>query len=200
MRLHKTVGAIRMHALIGAVFVVACGEPAQEPANTSTAQASMTSAPSVTATEIEDLGVRNGTILADNLLAAGQVTELQFEELVDMGYTNFISLRPTSENGAGWEETHVVDDDVMFTRIPVAGAGGLTRENVMALNEILEEAEASSENTVLYCASSNRVGGLLALKAYWLDGIAPDDALEIGRQAGLTGLESAVQELLSQPR
>ena len=198
MRLHKTVGAIRMHALIGAVFVVACGEPAQEPANTSTGQASMTSAPSVTATEIQDLGVRNGTILTDNLLAAGQVTESQFEELVDMGYTNFISLRPTSENGAGWEEAHVVDDDVTFTRIPVAGAGGLTRENVMALNEILEEA--SSENTVLYCASSNRVGGLLALKAYWLDGVEPDDALEIGRQAGLTGLESAVQELLSQPR
>ncbi|SVC09755.1 uncharacterized protein METZ01_LOCUS262609, partial [marine metagenome] len=51
-----------------------------------------------------------------------------------------------------------------------------------------------------YCASGNRVGGLLALKAYWLDGVEPDDALEIGRQAGLTGLESAVQELLSQPR
>lgn len=198
MRLHKPVRAIRLPALIGAVFVVACGEPAQEPANTSTGQASMTSAPSVTATEIQDLGVRNGTILTDNLLAAGQVTEVQFEELVDMGYTNFISLRPTSENGAGWEEAHVVDDDVTFTRIPVAGAGGLTRENVMALNEILEEA--SSENTVLYCASSNRVGGLLALKAYWLDGVEPDDALEIGRQAGLTGLESAVQELLSQPR
>jgi len=198
MRLHKPVRAIRLPALIGAVFVVACGEPAQEPANTSTGQASMTSAPSVTATEIQDLGVRNGTILTDNLLAAGQVTESQFEELVDMGYTNFISLRPTSENGAGWEEAHVVDDDVTFTRIPVAGAGGLTRENVMALNEILEEA--SSENTVLYCASSNRVGGLLALKAYWLDGVEPDDALEIGRQAGLTGLESAVQELLSQPR
>ena len=198
MRLHKPVRAIRLPALIGAVFVVACGEPAQEPANTSTGQASMTSAPSVAATEIQDLGVRNGTILTDNLLAAGQVTEVQFEELVDMGYTNFISLRPTSENGAGWEEAHVVDDDVTFTRIPVAGAGGLTRENVMALNEILEEA--SSENTVLYCASSNRVGGLLALKAYWLDGVEPDDALEIGRQAGLTGLESAVQELLSQPR
>ena len=80
----------------------------------------------------------------------------------------------------------------------MAGAGGLTRENVMVLSEILEEA--SSENTVLYCASSNRVGGLLALKAYWLDGVEPDAALEIGRQAGLTGLESAVQELLSQPR
>ena len=198
MRLHKPVRAIRLPALIGAVFVMACGEPAQEPANTSTGQASMTSAPSVTATEIQDLGVRNGTILTDNLLAAGQVTESQFEELVDMGYTNFISLRPISENGAGWEEAHVVDDDVTFTRIPVAGAGGLTRENVMVLSEILEEA--SSENTVLYCASSNRVGGLLALKAYWLDGVEPDDALEIGRQAGLTGLESAVQELLSQPR
>ena len=198
MRIQQPFCTIRVLALIGAVFIAACGGPAQESVNTSTGQASMTSGPSVTTAEIQDLGVRNGTIVADNLLAAGQVTELQFEELVDMGYTNFISLRPTSENGAGWEEGHVVDDDVTFTRIPVAGAGGLTRENVMALNEILEEA--SSENTVLYCASSNRVGGLLALKAYWLDGVEPDDALEIGRQAGLTGLESAVQELLSQPR
>ncbi len=115
-----------------------------------------------------------------------------------MGYTNFISLRVPSEEGAGWEEGHELDEGVSFTRIPVAGAAGLNRENVEALDRILDEV--GEDNTVLYCASSNRVGGLLALRAYWLDGADPEEALALGREAGLRSLEPAVQELLNAPR
>jgi len=91
-----------------------------------------------------------------------------------------------------------MDTGVSFTRIAVDGINGLTRENVMALARALDDA--GSNNTVLYCGSSNRVGGLLALKAYWLEGAEPEEALEVGRNAGLAGLESAVTELLSAPR
>jgi protein tyrosine phosphatase (PTP) superfamily phosphohydrolase (DUF442 family) len=74
----------------------------------------------------------------------------------------------------------------------------LTRENVEALDRLLDES--ADDGTVLYCASSNRVGALLALRAYWLDGAEADQALELGRQAGMTSLEARVGELMAQPR
>jgi len=49
---------------------------------------------------------------------------------------------------------------------------------------------------MLYCASSNRVGAMLALKAHWVDGESPEEALELGLAAGLTSLERSVRDLL----
>lgn len=177
------------------VALAACGEPAPE----AQPEAPVAAAPSVTLTDVEGLGVPNASMPMEHLLAAGQPTEEQMAALIQMGYTNFVSLRDPSERGAGWEETRVMDmGDISFSRIPVSGAEDLTRENVEALDRILDEAAA--QNTVLYCGSSNRVGGLLALRAYWLDGATAEEALALGRDAGLRGLEPAVAELLAQPR
>jgi protein tyrosine phosphatase (PTP) superfamily phosphohydrolase (DUF442 family) len=149
--------------------------------------------------DVRGLGVMNASMPIPNVLTAGQPTEEQMAALIELGYTNFVSLRPPTENGAGWEETRMRElGDVSFSRISVAGAGGLTRENVEALDRILDEAGA--ENSVVYCASSNRVGGLLALRAFWLEGASPEEALALGREAGLRGLEPAVAELMGQPR
>ena len=138
------------------------------------------------------------SVVASTLLGC-HPPELPTAALVEMGYTSFVSLRDPSERGAGWEEERLgAIEDVSFARIPVTGAEGLTRENVEALDRILDEAAA--ENTVLYCGSSNRVGGLLALRAAWLDGASPEEALELGRAAGLRSLEPAVAELLGQTR
>lgn len=61
------------------------------------------------------------------------------------------------------------DEGIRFTRIPVAGAAGRTRENVEALDRLL-------------------------------DGASPEEALALGREAGLRGLEGAVAEILARPR
>ncbi|HUP53453.1 MAG TPA: hypothetical protein VM198_13305 [Longimicrobiales bacterium] len=183
-------------ASLAALFLVAaCGEPAPE----ARPEASLTPAPSATMADVRGLGVMNASMPIPNVLTAGQPTEEQMAALIELGYTNFVSLRPPTENGAGWEEMRMRElGDVSFSRISVAGAGDLTRENVEALDRILDEAGA--ENSVVYCASSNRVGGLLALRAFWLDGASPEEALALGREAGLRGLEPAVAELMGQPR
>lgn len=139
------------------------------------------------------LGVPNAREPVHGLVTAGQPTPDQLDGLAAAGYTRFISLRPATESGAGWEEARA-GADWAFTRIPVSGAADLTRANVEALDRILDEANGSP--TVLYCGSGNRVGALLALRAYWLDGASPTDALELGRAAGLTRLEPAVVALL----
>jgi protein tyrosine phosphatase (PTP) superfamily phosphohydrolase (DUF442 family) len=190
-------------------MLVACGEPAEETppplaeptgAETTPAEtaARETPVPAPTLEQVQAVGVPNTGMPLDNVVTAGQPTQEQLSELVDLGFTNFVSLRPNTEEGTGWEEGIALDEGIQFARIPVAGAEDLTRENVLELDRILDEA--AEEQTVLYCSSSNRVGALLALRAYWLEGADQRTALELGRSAGLSRLEPQVTELLAAPR
>jgi len=139
------------------------------------------------------LGVRNARMPAPALVTAGQITEEQFDGLVAAGFENFISLRLADEDGAGWEEGHAPSEGVSFTRLPVTGGAGLTRETAEELAWLLDSAEGG---TVLYCGSSNRVGALMALKAFWVDGAEPQEALDLGLAAGMTRLEPTVRGML----
>ncbi len=176
---------LRAYSTLLLVLTMACAAEEQPPAQSQPA--------SFTVADAEGLGVRNARMPVPGLVTGGQLTPEQLDGLVAAGYRNFISLRPEAEDGAGWEETHV-SGPASFARVPVAGGAGLTRENVEALDRLLDEA--AQEGTVLYCASGNRVGALLALRAAWLDGASADEALALGRAAGLRGLEPAVTELL----
>ena len=146
-----------------------------------------------TLASVRDIGLRNARMPIVGLVTGGQPDEAQLDALIGAGFEHFISLRPTAEDGAGWEET-TVGAPTVFARIPIRGGADLTRENVEELDHLLNEAGDGA--TVLYCASGNRVGALLALRAAWIDGVAPEDALTLGRAAGLTRLEGAVVQLL----
>lgn len=182
------VKALAVAALLSAT---ACGQPAPEPQG----RPSITSGGAVALADVQGVGLMNAAMPLENVVTGGQPTPEQLSALVDLGYTNFVSLRPATEEGTGWEEAIVSDEGISFQRIPVAGAEGLTRENVEALDRALDEAGA--EGTVLYCGSSTRVGAMLALRAYWLDGADAQTALELGREAGMSRLEPAVTELFA---
>lgn len=141
-----------------------------------------------------ELEVRNARMPMPGIVTAGQPNEAQVAALLDSGVEHLISLRPVSEDGAGWEEAHSGEAGYRFDRLPISGADDLTRENVEAFAALMDESEGAP--TLLYCASSNRVGALLALKAAWIDGVAPEQAIEQGLAAGLTRLEGPVRELL----
>jgi protein tyrosine phosphatase (PTP) superfamily phosphohydrolase (DUF442 family) len=151
--------------------------------------------PDTPAGAVAGLGVRNVAAPLPNLITAAQPTPDQVDRMVSLGYRSFVSLQLEGESGAGWEEEGIAAAGGRFVRIPVAGPDDLTRENVDKLAAILDEI--GSEQAVLYCASSNRVGALLALKAYWLDGAEADEALALGRNAGMTGLEPSVRRILA---
>ena len=141
------------------------------------------------------LEVMNARLPMPQLLTAGQLSEAQLEGLAEAGFENFISLRLADEDGAGWEEAYAASQSVSFARLPVTGSDGLTLENVEELDRLLDAA--GDAPTVLYCGSSNRVGALLALRAFWLDGASAEEALELGRAGGMTRLEPAVDALLA---
>lgn len=138
------------------------------------------------------LGIASAAVapLADTF-CSGQATPEQFAQLSSVGILRVISLRPATETGTGWEEAKAKELGLEFTRIAIAGADDLTPENLARLSR----ARSPHAPTLITCASSNRVGAMLALEAQ-RDGMAPAQALALGKQCGLTKLAPAVKAKL----
>jgi uncharacterized protein (TIGR01244 family) len=128
------------------------------------------------------------------LLTAGQPTPADFEALAAAGLKHIVNLRPSSED-AGFDEAALAAKlGLSYAVVPVASAADLNRDRAQELDAAL--ARTGGEPTLVHCASSNRVGALLALRAAWLQGKSADEALAFGRAGGLTKMEAAVQQLL----
>jgi len=183
-------------ALLASAPLAACSDaprPAPDAASEPVPVVS-TAAPAADLDAALAMGVPYAHEPSPGFLTAGQITQAQMDALAASGYTMFISLRLPTEEGAGWEEAYAAQSGLSFARIPVGGAEGLTRENAEALDHVLKAA--GDGKTLLYCGSANRVGALLAMRAHWLDGATPEEAMAMGRAAGMTRLEPDVARLL----
>ncbi len=83
---------------------------------------------------------------------------------------------------------------LVYERIPVRGDADLNLGSARELEALLDER--TRYPVAIVCASGNRVGALLAVRAYWLQGSTAESALALGRAAGLTRLEPSVRRLL----
>jgi uncharacterized protein (TIGR01244 family) len=138
--------------------------------------------------------VPNQKAPAPGAISGGQPSREQLVASRDAGYRTVMNLRTPGEGGAIDDETALVAELGMdYVSIPIAGAAGLTRDNVEAFARALEAAERP---VLIHCGSGNRIGALFALKAFYLDGKSAEEALSIGRASGLTRLEGAVREIL----
>lgn len=126
----------------------------------------------------------------------GRPGQEQLDQAKTMGVSAVINLCPSSEACHFNEEAEVKRLGLTYTNIPIAGPADLTLENVTLLSKALSTASASHP-VLLHCASGNRVGALLALKARWVDGQSREDAIALGVSGGLTGLLPVVQQLLA---
>lgn len=142
---------------------------------------------------LTDIPLPLGGTPSPGMLTAGQPTPADFEALAAAGLKHVINLRPATED-AGFDEAALAAKlGLSYTVVPVAGPGDLN----LARARQFDGALASAQGPVLvHCASSNRVGALLALRAGWLQGKSDDEALALGRAGGLTKMEPAVQALL----
>lgn len=140
------------------------------------------------------IDILNANTPAAGLLTGGQPLPVQLDQARQAGYRTIINLRPPGEFGGFDEAVTVTDLGMRYVNIPVAGPADLTLENAQKLADVLDDLDAYP--VLLHCGNSNRVGALMALKAGLLDGEDTDTALEIGRQAGLSGLADAVRARL----
>jgi len=139
--------------------------------------------------------VPNARVPIAGALSGGQPSQDQIAAAGKAGFKTIINLRADKEPGFEWEPAAVKAAGMKYVSIPVAGAAGLTKENVARFDAALKQAVAKGP-VLLHCASGNRIGALLALRAAWLEGMDPAAALEYGKASGLTHLEPAVSSLL----
>ena len=132
----------------------------------------------------------------DGLCTGGRPAPEHLAKAADLGVKVVVNLCPPAES-PGFDEAAVVASlGMSYVNIPVAGAGDLTPANVALLAAALE-GHGEQHRALLHCASGNRVGAMLALKAKQIDGKSTAEALDIGRAAGLKGLEPVVMQLLA---
>ena len=185
------------------VLAAACDKPdTSAPGESQTQQAdpSTSPAPDEAAGEDEtaeapELALPNQGEPIDGVITAGQPTAEQFEQLREAGVRKVISLRTEGEPVPFDETALATKHKLVFQRIPIGGPDDLTKENVQRLDEALSSANGK---VLLHCGSSNRVGALLALRAKWIDGASAEEAMELGKKAGLTALEPAVKQKLEE--
>lgn len=151
-------------------------------------------AASMTATTAHD-AIPNQREPRANLLTGGQPDASAWQALAARGVTTVINLRPDAELGERDEAAEVAATGMEYVSIPVAGAGDITPEKARALSQAIALAKG---RVLVHCASSNRVGALLALGAAQ-EGADAQAALQFGKDAGLAGAEPRVRELLGLP-
>ena len=131
----------------------------------------------------------------DYIVTGGQPTFDQLKKAGEAGFKTIINLRTDAERPSPGQEASWVEGlGMKYIHIPVAGAKGLTLENTKALASMLLNTE--DYPIIIHCKSGNRVGALFSLKAFHIDEKSKTESIKIGKKAGLTSLEKAVQEML----
>ena len=127
--------------------------------------------------------------------AAGQISHDQWPALKQAGLAAVINLRPDNEQPGVDEAALVRAAGLTFHALPIASGDDLDRVRVAHFAELLQTH--AGQPLLIHCASANRVGALVALHAAWHQGMAAEEAIALGRRAGLLGLEPCVRELLA---
>lgn len=129
-------------------------------------------------------------------IPAGEGPAAAFQALADAGVRTYIDLRADAEippETAALATTAGLD----YRRLPIAGEADLDLASARALDLVLDEW--GRYPIAVACSSGNRAGALLALRAFWLDRVGAESALELGLAAGLTRFEPSVRLLLGLP-
>jgi len=145
------------------------------------------------APDSDGIGLLNEQQPAEGVLTGGQPTPEVLAAAAEAGYQTIVSLRPDGE--IDWDEAAEVERLGMnFVSLPIAGVSDMGREAVGELEALLSDSE--QKPVMIHCGSGNRVGALFAVKAFHLEGLDLEEALAVGRTAGLTQMEGAVRAVL----
>jgi len=137
--------------------------------------------------------IPQGAEVSPGLLTGGQPSRKQFAELEALGLRTVINLRSPTERGTIQEPAWVEALGFEYVSMPIEGGKDLTEAAARQLDAVLREANGP---TLVHCGSSNRVGALFALRAFYVENKTVEEALEVGRAAGLTRLEAATRRVL----
>lgn len=126
-------------------------------------------------------------------VASGQPDEAMLQTIAEAGFSAVVDLRAADEE-RGFDEAKAIERLGMeYVLLPIASADDISLEKAAVLDQILADNEGP---VLIHCGSGNRVGALYALREK-LYGASNDDALAVGKAAGMTRLEKVVRERLN---
>ncbi|SFD59280.1 fused DSP-PTPase phosphatase/NAD kinase-like protein [Pseudoalteromonas denitrificans] len=139
------------------------------------------------------LSAKNTQKLTERFIVGGQPSLKDLSVLSENGVTTIINLRAQNEFIEFDEQAKTKALGMTYISIPIAGAVDLTTENVTKFSKIINQ---NNNKTFVHCASGNRVGAMFALDAYLNKRNTLDEAISIGKKAGLTRLETKVRAII----
>jgi len=128
-----------------------------------------------------------------NLVTAGQPSVDDLDKLAKRGIKIVINLRTTKEMKKIKEQEEVEKRGMVYVSIPIDGSDGITLDNAKKLDAAMNDLK---QPVLVHCASSNRVGGLLAYRAFVIEHKDAEQALSFGKSAGMKSTEKKVKKLL----
>jgi uncharacterized protein (TIGR01244 family) len=137
-----------------------------------------------------------GIRASDTVLVGGQPTQAVLQQAADAGIKVVVNFRGEDEDPGYDEAAAAAELGLTYLRVPVAGEKGLTQENVLLFDAVLQQV--GDKPTLMHCSTGNRVGAIHALHAASLRGLDPDAAIDYGKQYGLTHFEDEVREVLEE--
>ena len=131
----------------------------------------------------------------DGITAAGQPDVAALKVFADSGYVAIVDMRGPDEDRGMDDEKGVVEGlGLEYVAFPITSDDELSFEKAGEFDELIQTYDGP---VLVHCASSNRVGAMLALR-HSLNGASDKEALQHGKQGGLTRLEPVVVKRLAE--
>lgn len=132
-------------------------------------------------------------VYAQKYITGGQPSQADLNNLANAGVETVINLRGKGEFSEFNEQAVVEALGMKYISIPVASVEDISTTNVKKFQQSLAKIKGK---VLVHCASGNRVGAFFTLKSYLFDHKNSDQAIQIGKQTGLTRLEGYVKKVM----
>lgn len=146
--------------------------------------------------EAADLGGVPNVTRYGTLWFSGQPGADDWRAVKDAGIAHVVDLRNRTENRGHNQDDVLEGLDLKYSIHPVR-AEEFSRAVVEPVLKIMSAAAESGDDVLIQCASSNRSGALLAIWRY-RQGDSMEQAIELGRQAGMTSEERNARAYMEQ--
>lgn len=147
----------------------------------------------VNTTKIDNAKILNFVSHDGHVYSAGQPSKEALKMLAETGIKHIINLRSPDEQT--WDENELVNRlGMTYHAMPIANADEVNSENAAKLADLINKLKG--EGVLVHCASSNRVGALIAISAH-LKGLKTEAAIDEGKRWGLKSLEPAARRVIS---
>lgn len=139
--------------------------------------------------------IPNQMQISPSIISGGQPDLHAFNQAKEAGFSHVINMRAEGEQPDPMEEKSVLEDlGFTYHFFPIAGSEDLTPTRAKEFADLLKSLDG--QQVLIHCGSGNRVGAIFALIAFFIDGKTVRESIEAGVNAGLTGLEPMVRQIL----